>query len=361
MAAAAAPVAIYRGANVRTPLVGGSIMAIAAPFLGAVITNPITAASQGLPFAEPLYVDMVETAGLQATGTTTILWPGDSIELPAGDTQPVSVNAKSGGHRFSAVMWQTPTQFPPTPIPSSFPPSGPTGLTKIIPSYVYVQYNDDDDVQAFAASYNSMAQDVLDTLINLNLPIYTSDPVSGELLDWVATGLYGMPRPSLSSGKNSDIGPFNTYEFNTLPFNVIKIVTPGDVVFTSDDIFRRILTWALYKGDGKVFNIRWLKRRVMRFLIGDNGSSPNIDQTYRISVTFGTGNQVTIGITSGIRTVLGGAIFGEFAFNSMPFDSLISTFEAFPPLANTLELEEGIASGALELPFQFNWNVNVGG
>ena len=28
------------------------------------------------------------------------------------------------------------------------------------------------------------------------------------------------------------------------------------------------MTWHLYKGDGKTFNTRWLKRRVMRFLTG---------------------------------------------------------------------------------------------
>ena len=42
-------------------------------------------------------------------------------------------------------------------------------------------------------------------------------------------------------------------------------VGPDDIVVADDDTYRRCLTWHYQKGDGKYFNIRWLKRRVMRF------------------------------------------------------------------------------------------------
>ena len=40
----------------------------------------------------------------------------------------------------------------------------------------------------------------------------------------------------------------------------------------TDDVFKRILTWHFYKGDGKNFSVRWLKRRIWRFLQGANGT-----------------------------------------------------------------------------------------
>ncbi len=136
-----------------------------------------------------------------------------------------------------------------------FPPTGPVGMTKIIPSYLYQEYTDDDDLQAFVDAYNGLAQNVLDTLNDLNLPIYTQPIIAGALLDWVALGLYGMARPPLSSQKQDVIGPLNTYVLNGLPFNTLKVLSQAVIVTTTDDIFKRILTWHLFKGDGKVLNV----------------------------------------------------------------------------------------------------------
>src|ERR1700739_1536949 len=94
----------------------------------------------------------------------------------------------------------------PTPFATTFPPTQPTSMTAIIPSYLYEEYNDDSDLQAFVSSYNTLAQTFLNTLVELNLPIYTSDVISGPLLDWVAEGLYGISRPSLFSGQSITVG-----------------------------------------------------------------------------------------------------------------------------------------------------------
>ena len=150
------------------------------------------------------------------------------------------------------------------------------------------------------------------------------------MLDWVAQGLYGMLRPSLPSGFSRTIGPFNTYEFNEFPFDASEVTDPGPAYLTTDDIFKRILTWHLYKGDGKVFNIRWLKRRIMRFLYGVNGTAPNIDQTYPISVEFGADNSVTITIQQGSQSIPDAGI-----------------------------LQSAIDSGVLELPFQYTFTTLV--
>jgi hypothetical protein len=45
-------------------------------------------------------------------------------------------------------------------------------LEDIIKSYLYTQYNDDDDLQAFVTAYNTMAQEIYSWMINANLPIF---------------------------------------------------------------------------------------------------------------------------------------------------------------------------------------------
>jgi len=69
----------------------------------------------------------------------------------------------------------TPHWNPPqlTLLPSDFPPLGLTTQTSVIPSYPYKQYEDDDDIQSFFASYNNIAQEYINTINSLNLPIYT--------------------------------------------------------------------------------------------------------------------------------------------------------------------------------------------
>lgn len=354
----AAPLAVFRGAASRVATGGEAVTAIYGPVVGGLILNPAIAADQGLPVVEVLYIDLVNPASLGESATTIPLQPGQFYTVPAGITAQVSVNAASSGHRFNAIIWQPQTPFPPTPPPPApFPPAGPTSLTKVIPSYLYQEYADDDDLQAFVSAFNALAQRYVDWFNQIGLPIYTD--LSGTLLDWVGTGLYGLPRPTLSSGRNRFIGPLNTWALNSFPLNKLKIIGPQDVAVTSDDIYKRIITWHFYKGDGKVFNVRWLKRRIMRFLIGVNGTAPNIDQTYQISVSFGTGNQVNITFLAYVRNVIGGALLNRFAINTTPLNSIKTKFTTLPPLPNVNIIEQAINSGVLELPFQFDYVVSV--
>lgn len=245
--------------------------------------------------------------------------------------------------------------------PNSDPPEGstPVALQNIIKSYLYQEYSDDDDLQAFVDAFNEMAQAYLDWLNAVNLPIYTGATVFGALLDWVAEGLYGYSRPTLPSGRAQLIGPLNTFEYNVLPFNTRRFTGSQDYFVTNDDVFRRCLTWHIFKGDGKVFTIRWLKRRIMRFLTGQNGTNPNVDETYQVSVSFGIGNQINITILTGIRKITGGAIYNRAAFNTMQFNQLNTVFTPLAPLAFANILKAAIDSGALELPFQFTYVVHI--
>ena len=380
-------VGIYPGATDRIVTGGVPVVAVYAGALGGLIGNPLTIQDQGLAgneeavallrtggafgpafgpafsvahsVGESLFVDFVNPATLMQVGTTIELFPGQTLRIPSGLTTNVTVNAGFGGHTFSVVVFQTPPVYPPVPIDGAFPPQAPTSLTKTINSYLYQKYNDDDSLQAFVMAYNALAQNYVDAFNGLNLPVYTSANINGALLDWVAAGLYGILRPALASGRNKNAGAFNTYKMNTLTLGHGKTIYPTNAVVTSDDVFKRILTWLFFKGDGKVFNVRWLKRRIMRFLNGENGVNVNVDQTYRISVTFGAGNNASIRVVNGQRKILGGALFNSFLGNRRAFDSLTSSYVQYPPIANVLILQEAINAGALELPFQYNWTVQI--
>lgn len=209
-----------------------------------------------------------------------------------------------------------------------FATAWPGTLTQTLPAYLYVQYNDDADLQALVDADNTLVQQYVDAFNQINLPVYTGDQISGSLLDWVGQGIYGIERPALPVGRDTVIGPLNTWALNTIAFNTRKLIGSATFYVVNDDIYKRCMTWALYKGDGKQFSINWLKRRSLRFLLGANGTSPWIDETYDIGVSF-SGTAVTITV-----------------HNSATYDQA-AVFQA------------AIESGALETPFQFSFTVTL--
>lgn len=163
-------------------------------------------------------------------------------------------------------------------------------IDKIIPSYPFVQYNDDPNIVAFFEAYNEIAQEYLDSLNGLNLPCWTSATIIGDLLDWIALGIYGQERPLLQVSEDAIArGAYNTIEYNTIAYARMKNYIPGSASYVPDDYFKRILTWNFYKGDGLHFCIDWLKRRVARFIHGANGIDPPLQSTYDVSVTVDSG------------------------------------------------------------------------
>lgn len=205
----------------------------------------------------------------------------------------------------------------------------------VIPAYVYREYADDQDVQAFFANYNTAAQQFLTWFATIGLPIYTGLSTQGQtglitpLLDWVGVGLYGIPRPTLGNS------------------------------LVSDDVYQRCMTWALYKGDGTLFNIRWLKRRIMRFLEGTNGTDPGINQTYQISVRFGPPNIVYINILGGIAEIIGGSLYDDFGFNTKAYNELDLNIQHYVDTTLAPILKEAIDARVVELPFQYTYVVSV--
>lgn len=316
---------LYRAAATAVYASGVSVIAAYADTLGGLITNPEDPEGQGIDEVEILWYSYNGPAATFETATTFPLQPGQSLKIPS-IAVPLWVNSKTSGHKFSGVVFQVPPIYPPIPVPGDFPPAAPQSMAKIIPQYLYEQYQNDDDLQAFVRAYNEFMQVYLTWFNTIGLPIYTGPNINGELLDWVARGLYGLNRPTLSSGRNQDLGPYNTAMFNQIAYNDSRKIGPNDVTVTTDDVFKRIMTWRLYRGDGKVFNAIWLKRRIMRFLFGPNGTDPGVTNTYPVSVTFASSTEIDIILPAN-------------------------------PMSKTLK--EAIDTGAVELPFQYTYSVTI--
>ena len=363
------PLVPIPGIRVQIKVAGQSVNVTGETSVGGYIVNPLTAEEQGLSEAHDLFVDVTGPAGTAESLTTVAIKPGSYYVLPRNIHTGVWVNSLASEHRFTAVQI-----IPTTALPEKqseldkeykkgkFPPKGPTGLLHTIPSYLYQEYTIDPDLPAFVHTYNSMMQDIVDTFNNLSLPIYTRDPISGALLDWVAEGVWGIKRTNLSSGKYDTIGPYNTWQYNTWEYNAFEQISDAPIIVTTDDIFRRIMTWHISKQNCKYFSIAWLKKRVMQFLIGENGILQNIDQHYQVSVTFGLNNEVTIRFILGKRDIIGGAIYNDnsFKYNTMMYNELDTTYTAYEALPNMDIFADAVACGALEFPFQYKFNVVIG-
>lgn len=214
-------------------------------------------------------------------------------------------------------------------------------------SYLYQEYSDDDDLQAFVEAYNAAAQTYLDDFNALSLPYYPG--LTGDLLDWVMKGLYDLPRTQLASQASPATGELNTVEINELALND---GAPSSQQFytLTDDVFKRILTWNFFKGDTRHFSMRWLKRRIIRFLVGTNGLDPNpadpaftigTETTSAVGVVIASGNlTVTIdqsalslqaGVDPGILTLFKLAFEGrnlEIPLGYTPVVSIVTNFVA---------------------------------
>lgn len=189
--------------------------------------------------------------------------------------------------------------------------------TKVIEQYLYQQYQDDLDLKAFVDAFNTIAQTYIDWANQIGLPIYTG--LSGALLDWVGAGIYGLQRPIIGAPSGA---VYNTFAYNTQKYGTGSVAT----VVASDDVYKRMLTWKLYRGDGFYVNMEWLKRRMKRFLVGRDGAAPAISETSEISILLGANNIMQVII-------------------SYPSDQ-----------ASVGLLLEYLNSGALDLPLQYTIN-----
>lgn len=198
----------------------------------------------------------------------------------------------------------------------------PLPLQTPIPSYLYTQYQDDENLQAFIAAYNNLTQGYLNWMNATPLGVYTSPAISGPLLDWVGNGIYGIERPIFSTLSTT----FVSDAVNMLPTNTIATdgsltTESGTAITATDDYYKRTLTWCTYIGDGRVFNFPNLRKRVARFLYGVNGTDITLSQAQNVALAVGSNpNDVTITVPAGTSSTY---FSDALASGTLPFPFML--------------------------------------
>jgi hypothetical protein len=219
--------------------------------------------------------------------------------------------------------------------------------TEVIPAYPYSQYKDDDQIYTFFKGFNDYAQDYIDSFNALNLPIYNSK--YGTFLDWIGKNIYGIPRPVFPVGHETTQGELNTTALNEQAINELIHKFPQNYVLADDDVYKRVITWHHWKGDGDVFSVRTLKRRIMRFL-----TNTRVDQTYQVSISFGLNRQVNITIyQNSFIPAHPSGILNDGELNSFEINGLSGQHLALTKFDLAETFKTAILTGALEFPFQF--------
>ncbi|MBR8168978.1 hypothetical protein KDX27_14755 [Burkholderia cenocepacia] len=191
-------------------------------------------------------------------------------------------------------------------------------LQQVIPSYLYKEYEDDASLQAFVDSFNSLSQGYLDWFNQAPLGLYTSHFITGPLLDWIGQGVYGIRRPVLASESTVRIAGYDANAYNTIAYNAQYYSASQTAAIANDDIYKRVLTWHTYRGDGMQFSLQWLKNRINRFINGANGGDwPVLNNPPSITVS--------------------GTVFTVTAFDSIGYEALQLCY----------------ANGALAFPFMY--------
>jgi hypothetical protein len=228
-------------------------------------------------------------------------------------------------------------------------------LQEIINAYLYAEYADDESLQGFIDSYNSLSQGYLQWFNETPLSVYTSPNISGALLDWIGQGIYGIPRPVISTVTSTASGPYNTAPYDVVPYGGRKVQSSGSVTVVNDDIYKRVLTWHLYLGDGRQMSVQWLRRRVARFIFGANGADIPADDFQQISITRPSSGY--------------GSSYGNLIYNAQAYDTRSNkknltrkSIEIGVPNGQIgVTFQQLLAQDALAIPFQIKFNVTFHG
>ncbi|WMJ65680.1 hypothetical protein RBI80_00330 [Klebsiella variicola] len=118
------------------------------------------------------------------------------------------------------------------------------------------------------------------------------------------------------------------------------------------------MTWNFYKGDGFYFSIPWIKRRILRFLLGVNGTDILNDQRWSISIQFVDGG-IVISIYKGRRRFTRSAIYNASAYNSGKYNQKDTAFVITEDFEFAIFFKQAMDSGLLHMPFYQSISVEI--
>ncbi len=157
-------------------------------------------------------------------------------------------------------------------------------LQTTIPAVAYQEYIDDLNVVAFFDSYTALSQDYLNYSNSTPLSVWSNAAIAGPLLDWIGQGIYGISRPVFSSLVRKFRAGINALPLNSVALNSGKLFQSGTATLATDDYYRRVLTWWLYVGNGRQFNVEVLRLKVARFIYGVDGTDVTLSQAQTIHI-----------------------------------------------------------------------------
>lgn len=225
-------------------------------------------------------------------------------------------------------------------------------LTDIIPAYIYKQYQDDENILAFADGINSLSQEYLDWFNQTPMGVYTNSNVAGALLDWVGNNLYGLFRPTISTSSITSSGELGTNTLGTHTIGTLTVTNSGTAQVANDDIYKRLMTWFLYRGDGVQMSVEWVRRRVARFIYGAYGADIDVGLITNVGIALPT-DSTTLGSTNSF------AVNTQAVNTSVPITitqshALVITV---PNIAMGNTFQTLFNGNYLPLPFQVNFKV----
>ncbi len=198
-----------------------------------------------------------------------------------------------------------------------------------------------------------MQQGYHDWYQNTPLGIWTNPNISGPLLDWIANGIYGVSRPFVGTASTvQKSSAINRLPINTAAINSNKIVRSGTSTIVTDAVYKRLLNYLMYLGDGKQLTIPWAKRRMARFIYGVNGTDVPIEMMQQISIV-----PKTFSVLAGYNS----APYNSQPYNTARFVNNPSLFLniLLPNVAMSQIFIQLLQNGSAPAPIQINYTIGI--
>jgi hypothetical protein len=221
------------------------------------------------------------------------------------------------------------------------------------PAYLYAQYSDDADLQAFVQAFNDLVDGYLNWFTDTPLANYCN--LSGPLLDWIGANLYGIPRPTVGTESVRTTGYMGSNAMGLSALGILSVKQSGTALQLTDDLYKRLLTFWLFLGDGKQMSLAWIRRRFARFLFGVNGGDIPVEYLQQVSITIP--NLPPMG-------AMGSQAIGYGAMGVLNTDTPLAKHNytiSIPQSVAASALQQLFLSNLLPMPFQISFQIVVQG
>jgi hypothetical protein len=136
---------------------------------------------------------------------------------------------------------------------------------------------------------------------------------------------------------------------------ILSVKQSGTASQLTDDLYKRLLTFWLFLGDGKQMSLAWIRRRFARFLFGVNGSDIPAEYLQQVSI---------LPVKFPPNGAMGSQPMGYNAMGVLNTNTQSAKRNytiSIPQSVAALTLQQLFSSSLLPLPFQISFHVIVQG